>query len=130
MDFYEDDVELADLLAAFDRGVQRLTEPIRRQIAERHKDEVVEGSGVPIAPKKLGTVRSIRMPEDLDAQVRAAAERAGVTTSDYLRRVAEAATRPVGFRCDHMSMSTGGAAVWASVRASCGCDLQPVYAAA
>jgi hypothetical protein len=65
-----------------------LPESMRREIADRHRDEVVEGSGAAVAPLRL----------------------------------------PDSYRCDHMSVSIGGAARWTAVpEFNCGCRAAPVF---
>jgi hypothetical protein len=117
-DFYEEDQPLEDILAAWERAAKGVTEPLRRKIAQRHRDEVIANSGAPVKPKLLDTISSVRMSADLTALVRDRANELGVKTSDLLRAGAE-----------YASMSGGGNGTWfTSFAAHCGCDMQPVYA--
>lgn len=118
----------ADELAALERAFRRLTEPLRREIADRHRD-AVSGTARPIRRHRLDVIQSVRFSPEDAAGVRAAAERMGFrSASDFLRAVATAAAKPIGFRCPHLQVTCGPGG-FESVRAGCGCDMQPVYSA-
>jgi hypothetical protein len=90
-------------------------------------DRFVPGSGVPITPKLLGTVISLRLPSPLAADLRDAANARGVTVSDMLRDLIEKALgTPVGWRCEHFNM-TSLPGVLGRPMGFCGCEMQPVY---
>lgn len=61
-DFFVEDEPVEDVIAAFERADKHLTqapESVRREIAYRHRDEVVEGSGVAIKPWRPNVPRPI-----------------------------------------------------------------------
>lgn len=125
-DFYQDDEDLADVLAAFERGVKRVTEPLRRELAQRHKGEVVEGSGRPVRRKPLASIHSVRFSHDEAKELGQLAERMDMRgLSDLLRAGARLLAEPVGFRCDHAEVSCAGG--FTSFAGGCGCQMQPVY---
>jgi hypothetical protein len=128
-DFYEPDEPVEDVIAAFEHGIKHLTEKVRREIANKHRDEVVEGSGRPVRPKRLDSIHSVRFSSDEAAELGKAAERMGLSgLSSLLREAARKMVEPIGFRCDHMAVSCGGGFV--SFRGACGCQMQPVWYAA
>jgi Ribbon-helix-helix protein, copG family len=63
----------------------RRSERERRELAQQHAGEVVEGSGRPVAPRRLDQMISLRLEPDLAAALRGLAERRGVTVSELLR---------------------------------------------
>lgn len=127
-DFYEDDEPLEDILAAFERNAKAVTEPLRRRIAQRHRDEVAV-SAARVKPKALDTIASVRMSSDTAGRLRDRANLMGVKTSDLLRDAAERLTRPVGFSCPHVSMTVGNGSL-VSASSACGCTMQPIFATA
>jgi Arc/MetJ-type ribon-helix-helix transcriptional regulator len=68
----------------------RQSEQERRELAQQHAGEVVEGSGRVVTPRRLGQMVSVRLDPGLVDALRELANRGGVTLSDVLR---DAATR-------------------------------------
>jgi Ribbon-helix-helix protein, copG family len=67
----------------------RRSERERRELAHQHADEVVEGSGRAVAPRRLDQMISLRLEPELAATLRELADRRGVTVSDLLREGAK-----------------------------------------
>jgi hypothetical protein len=63
----------------------RRSERERRELAQQHAGEVVEGSGKAIAPRRLDQMISLRLEPELAATLRELADRRGVTVSELLR---------------------------------------------
>lgn len=79
--------------------------------------EVVLGSGVLVEPRRLDHIASIRFDPDTIALLRDAANRLGVTTSEYIRRLVWDAVRPPRtWSCAHMTI---GNAAWAQCAYGC-----------
>jgi hypothetical protein len=57
----------------------------RRELAQRHAGEVVEGSGRAVAPRRLDQMISLRLEPELAVALRELANRRGVTVSELLR---------------------------------------------
>lgn len=57
----------------------------RRELAQQHAGEVVEGSGQAVAPRRLDQMISLRLEPELAAALRELANRRGVTVSELLR---------------------------------------------
>ena len=123
-DFYVEDEPLEDVLAAFNRGEKHLTEKTRREIAYHHRDEVVEGSGRLVQPKRFGppTDDELDMTEEAFDEAFANGEPVEVVGLRTFPRL-------VGFGCEHMSMTAGNVTL-TEVKGWCGCDMQPIYATA
>lgn len=86
----------------------------------------VSGPGIPITPKELGTVLSVRMPGPLAGQLREAANARGCSVSDLLREATQRLVGiAIGWRCDHMNVS--GLPVVSQPSFGCGCAPQPVF---
>lgn len=119
-----------DLAAELDAALARASEIVRREFAQKHKDDLFgdQPETALVRPRRLDSVHSVRMDADLAAAVRARAQATGESVSDVIRRAAQHA-RPVGYACQHYAM-TSMPGVLTSAEASCGCDMQPVYAAA
>lgn len=60
----------------------------RREQAQQHAGEVVEGSGRAVAPRRLDQMISLRLEPELAAALRALANRRGVSVSELLRESA------------------------------------------
>jgi uncharacterized protein (DUF4415 family) len=67
---------------------RRRDEHRRRALAEEHRDEVVEGSGVPVEPRKLDHMVSVRLDPDVVRELRAIARSRNTTLSAVLRDAA------------------------------------------
>jgi hypothetical protein len=65
-----------------------MDEAARRELAQQHADEVVEGSGRISEPRRLGQMLSVRLEPQLAAALREVAERRGNTVSELLRNAA------------------------------------------
>jgi hypothetical protein len=63
----------------------RRSERERRELAQQHAGEVVEGSGTVVAPRRLDQMISLRLEPELAAALRELANRRGVTVSELLR---------------------------------------------
>ena len=61
------------------------SEAERRELAQQHAGEVVEGSGKAVAPKRLDQMISLRLEPELAAALRELANRRGVSVSELLR---------------------------------------------
>ena len=79
----------------------RRSEQERRELAQQHAGEVVEGSGRVVAPRRLGQMVSVRLEPGLARALRELASRRGVSVSEALREAAirlleadEKASRP------------------------------------
>ena len=104
---------------------------------------LVPGSGRRGSSRALDQVISARFPAPFTAKMRRRAEAAGIGLGDWLRIAAsrqmaaedtpvmtgEVDYRIAGWSCAHVTM-TAGAGVLSSLTSGCGCDMQPVYAAA
>ncbi len=63
----------------------RKSETERRELAQAHAGEIVEGSGSLGTPRLMSHMVSLRLDGNLVIQLRNAAERRGVSLSDILR---------------------------------------------
>lgn len=102
-------------------------EAARREQAYRVRDDVEPGSGVAIEPARLDKVVAVRFPLDTDLHLRALAAAWGCTVSDIVRVAVERMVQPIGWRCEHYTVTSAAGVLAAPT--SCGCDHQPVYAA-
>src|ERR687886_998631 len=68
---------------------RRNSEIARRERAQAHAGEVVEGSGKRGKPRRMAQMVSVRLDGELVSTLRNIAERRGVTISDLLREGAE-----------------------------------------
>jgi hypothetical protein len=66
----------------------RRSEQERRELAQQHAGEVVEGSGRVVAPRRLGQMVSVRLEPGLAEALRELAHRRGVSVSEALREAA------------------------------------------
>jgi hypothetical protein len=77
----------------------RADERARRELADKHRGDVVEGSASPVVGRRLDQVISLRLEPDLVVALRNLAEQQGTTMSDLLRqgalRVLAEAAEPV-----------------------------------
>lgn len=74
-----------------------MSETERRETAQRHAGEVVEGSGQPAGPRRLGEMVSVRLEPALAAALRDVASRKCTTVSDLLRDAAVEAVAAEGY---------------------------------
>jgi Ribbon-helix-helix protein, copG family len=63
----------------------RRNERERRDLAQQHAGEVVEGSGTVVAPRRLDQMISLRLEPELASALRELANRRDVTVSELLR---------------------------------------------
>jgi Ribbon-helix-helix protein, copG family len=63
----------------------RRSEQERRELAQQHAGEVVEGSGRVVAPRRLGQMVSVRLEPGLAAALRKLASQRGISVSEALR---------------------------------------------
>jgi len=68
---------------------RRADEMRRREQAQAHRGEVVEGSGSAIDPRSVPQMMSVRLDAILAAQLREVAESRGTSLSDVLREAAQ-----------------------------------------
>jgi predicted DNA-binding ribbon-helix-helix protein len=66
----------------------RRSEQERRELAQEHAGEVVEGSGRVVPPRRLGQMVSVRLEPALLEALRELATRRGVSVSEALREAA------------------------------------------
>jgi hypothetical protein len=66
----------------------RRSEQERREVAQQHAGEVVEGSGRVVSPRRLGQMVSVRLEPGLAEALRALANRRGISVSEALREAA------------------------------------------
>jgi hypothetical protein len=66
----------------------RRSEQERREVAQQHAGEVVEGSGRVVAPRRLGQMVSVRLEPGLAAALRELASQRGISVSEALREAA------------------------------------------
>jgi hypothetical protein len=66
----------------------RQSEQERRELAQQHAGEVVEGSGRVVAPRRLGQMVSVRLEPALAESLRELANRRGTSVSEALREAA------------------------------------------
>jgi predicted DNA-binding ribbon-helix-helix protein len=66
----------------------RRSEQQRRELAQEHAGEVVEGSGRVAAPRRLGQMVSVRLEPALAESLRELATRRGISVSEALREAA------------------------------------------
>lgn len=64
------------------------SEQERRELAQRHAGEVVEGSGRAVTPRRLGQMVSLRLEPGLAEALRNLADRRGISLSELLRESA------------------------------------------
>jgi hypothetical protein len=69
-------------------GAQMNGEQERREQAQQHAGEVVEGSGRVVAPRRLGQMVSVRLEPGLVEALRELANRRGISVSEALREAA------------------------------------------
>jgi predicted DNA-binding ribbon-helix-helix protein len=62
-----------------------MDEAARRELAQQHAGEVVEGSGRAVEPRRLGQMLSVRLEPQLAEALRRVADRRVTTVSDLLR---------------------------------------------
>lgn len=62
-----------------------LSERERRELAQAHRDEIDVESALPIAPKRLGQMISLRLDPEIAIALRDLATERGVSMSDLLR---------------------------------------------
>lgn len=60
----------------------------RRELAQQHAGDVIEGSGHAVAPRRLGQMVSLRLEPELAEALRKLAERQGISLSELLRHAA------------------------------------------
>jgi len=102
---------------------------------------LIPGSGRRGGSKALDSVVSVRFDVPLLVEARRLAAADGQSLSDWIRNAVwreahqrqqpadPVAPRICGWSCQHMSM-TSLPGVLGPVTAGCGCDMQPIYAAA
>jgi Ribbon-helix-helix protein, copG family len=66
----------------------RRSEQERRELAQQHAGEVVEGSGRVVVPRRLGQMVSVRLEPGLAEALRELANRRGISVSEALREAA------------------------------------------
>jgi hypothetical protein len=66
----------------------RQSEQERRELAQQHAGEVVEGSGRMVTPRRLGQMVSVRLDPGLVEGLRELASRRGISLSEVLRDAA------------------------------------------
>jgi Ribbon-helix-helix protein, copG family. len=66
-----------------------MSERERRELANRHRGEVVPDSGTPVEGRRLAQVVSLRFEPEILATLRDIATRRGMTVSDLLREGAD-----------------------------------------
>jgi hypothetical protein len=66
----------------------RRSEHERRELAQQHAGEVVEGSGRVVVPRRLGQMVSVRLEPGLAEALRELANRRGISVSEALREAA------------------------------------------
>jgi hypothetical protein len=66
----------------------RRSERERRELAQQHAGEVVEGSGRVVPPRRLGQMVSVRLEPGLLEALRELASRRGISLSEALREAA------------------------------------------
>jgi hypothetical protein len=64
---------------------EHLSERERRDLADAHRDELDVDSAVPVAPKRLGQMISVRLDPEVAIALRDLAVERGVSMSDLLR---------------------------------------------
>jgi hypothetical protein len=91
----------------------RRSEQERRELAQEHAGEVIEGSGRRVAPRRLGQMVSVRLEPGLVEALRELAGRRGVSLSEALREAAirlleadEAASKTVSSSWQVVSVPT------------------------
>jgi len=67
---------------------RRVDEIRRRELAQRHRGEVVEESGVALEPRRLDHVVSLRLAPEVLSELRAIADVRNTTVSSVLREAA------------------------------------------
>jgi hypothetical protein len=58
---------------------------LREELDRTADDAIIEGSGQPLPPRRLGHMISLRLEPELAAKLRELADRRGVTLSELLR---------------------------------------------
>ncbi len=66
----------------------RRSEQERRELAQQHAGEIVEGSARVVTPRRLGQMVSLRLEPGLAEALRKLAERRGISLSELLREAA------------------------------------------
>jgi hypothetical protein len=64
---------------------EHLSESERRDLAQAHRDEIDVESAVPVAPKRLGQMISLRLDPEIAIALRDLATERGASMSDLLR---------------------------------------------
>lgn len=78
-------------------------------------------------PKRLDTVKTVRLPHELAAKLFAYCKRMNCSTSDAMRfALAALVNQPIGYRCEHLNITSlpgllGEVSTW------CGCKMSPIY---
>ena len=68
---------------------ERRTDELRRRaLADEHRGEVVEGSGIPVEPRRLNQMVSVRLNPEVVGALRAIAASRDTTLSAVLREAA------------------------------------------
>jgi len=65
---------------------RRADERARRELANKHRGDVIEGSGTAITSRRLAQVVSLRLEPDLIVALRELAAQRGTTISELLRQ--------------------------------------------
>ncbi len=87
----EDVPALCDALSAKiaeverERGLEEENEVLRRELAQAHAGQIVEGSGSRGKPRRMDHMVSVRLDGDLIRRLRGIANKRGTTLSDLLR---------------------------------------------
>lgn len=105
-----------------------MNEVERRELAKAHRDEIEVGYAVPVTPKRLGQIMSVRLSGEVAGQLRDYANAKSESVSDVIRRaVLELLETPgIGFRCAHAAI-VSNPGVLLSASADCGCVMRKVF---
>jgi hypothetical protein len=101
----------------------------RRELAHLHRDDIDDVyAAVPVKPKALGQIMSVRLPGEVAGRLRDHAISKGESVSDLVRRaVFELLDEPaLGFRCRHVSIVSHPGFLQ-SASAYCGCVMRKVF---
>lgn len=99
-----------------------------REQLYRERDDVIVESALPVTPRSLDHIMSVRLPGPLAAALRDVAIEQGTTVSELLRKAAERLVgKPIGWQCEHMNMTSVPGVLVGPVVAWCGCTMEPVY---
>lgn len=99
---------------------RRESEVERRELARKHRGEVVADSGSPIEPRRMPVMVSVRLEAELVGELRRIATERGASMSEVLRdsvrlyvRATRSATQAVSLNWDLIRISpTGEARTW------------------